>query len=49
MSNDVQDLVRTPFGRGSTAADVLRDVDLTGRRFLVTGGGSGLGAAPARP
>jgi NAD(P)-dependent dehydrogenase (short-subunit alcohol dehydrogenase family) len=48
MSNDVQDLVRTPFGRGSTAADVLRDVDLTGRRFLVTGGGSGLGAASVR-
>lgn len=39
------DLIRTPFGRGSTASDVLRGVDLTGRRYLVTGGGSGLGAA----
>jgi NAD(P)-dependent dehydrogenase (short-subunit alcohol dehydrogenase family) len=37
--------ISTPFGRGSTATDVLRGVDLTGRRYIVTGGGSGLGAA----
>ena len=37
--------VSTPFGHGSTATDVLRGVDLTGRRYVVTGGGSGLGAA----
>ncbi|MEU4692946.1 oxidoreductase [Actinoplanes sp. NPDC023714] len=34
----------TPFDQHSTAADVLQGVDLTGRRFLVTGGASGLGA-----
>ncbi|PYY33684.1 SDR family NAD(P)-dependent oxidoreductase [Curtobacterium sp. MCBD17_030] len=31
--------------RRTTAADVLAGVDLTGRRYLVTGGGSGLGLA----
>jgi NAD(P)-dependent dehydrogenase (short-subunit alcohol dehydrogenase family) len=40
--------VETPFGRGSTATDVLRGVDLTGLHYVVTGGGSGLGAASVR-
>ena len=31
------------FGARSTAADVLRDRDLTGRTALLTGGNSGLG------
>ena len=37
-----------PFGAASTAAEVLAGVDLTGRRAIVTGGGSGIGAETAR-
>jgi NAD(P)-dependent dehydrogenase (short-subunit alcohol dehydrogenase family) len=37
----------TPFTAQSTAADVLAGVDLTGKRILITGGGSGLGRAAA--
>lgn len=40
--------VRTPFGRDATATDVLDGVNLAGRRFIVTGGASGLGEATAR-
>ncbi|GAA0569056.1 SDR family NAD(P)-dependent oxidoreductase [Paractinoplanes ferrugineus] len=40
--------VTTPYTVGTTAAEVLAGVDLTGKRFLITGGGSGLGAATAR-
>ena len=38
----------TPFTRESTAEDVMRDVSLHGRRVLITGGGSGIGAETAR-
>jgi NAD(P)-dependent dehydrogenase (short-subunit alcohol dehydrogenase family) len=34
-----------PSDHRMTAVEVLRDVDLTGRRYVVTGGGSGLGLA----
>lgn len=34
----------TPFGPRATARDVLAGVDLTGRRYVVTGGSSGIGA-----
>jgi NAD(P)-dependent dehydrogenase (short-subunit alcohol dehydrogenase family) len=37
-----------PFGAASTAAEVLAGVDLTGKRAIVTGGGSGIGAETAR-
>jgi NAD(P)-dependent dehydrogenase (short-subunit alcohol dehydrogenase family) len=40
--------VTTPYTVRTTAAEVLDGVDLTGKRFLITGGGSGLGAAAAR-
>ena len=40
--------VQTPFGVASTAAGVLHGVDLSGRRVVVTGGASGLGAETAR-
>ncbi|KOG61436.1 oxidoreductase [Streptomyces antibioticus] len=38
----------TPFGFSSTAAEVAQGVDLTGRRAVVTGASSGLGAETAR-
>ncbi|MFE4924443.1 SDR family NAD(P)-dependent oxidoreductase [Streptomyces sp. NPDC056661] len=41
-------LIVTPFGFSSTAAQVAQGVDLTGRRALVTGASSGLGAETAR-
>ncbi|WP_234545242.1 SDR family NAD(P)-dependent oxidoreductase [Streptomyces shenzhenensis] len=40
--------VTTPFGFASTAEEVAHGVDLTGRRVLVTGASSGLGAETAR-
>ncbi|MFJ5293219.1 SDR family NAD(P)-dependent oxidoreductase [Streptomyces sp. NPDC088348] len=41
-------LISTPFTAASTAADVLRDLDLTGVRAIVTGGSSGIGTETAR-
>jgi NAD(P)-dependent dehydrogenase (short-subunit alcohol dehydrogenase family) len=41
-------LITTPFGAESTAADVVADVDLGGKRAIVTGGSSGLGVETAR-
>ncbi|MFC8448207.1 SDR family NAD(P)-dependent oxidoreductase [Kitasatospora sp. NPDC057223] len=38
----------TPFGARTTAAEVLEGVDLGGRRIVVTGGSSGLGAETVR-
>ena len=38
----------TPFGNETTAAEVLEGVDLSGRRAVVTGGGSGIGIETAR-
>ena len=40
--------ITTPFGRGTTAQDVLRGVDLTGERAVVTGSASGVGRETAR-
>jgi NAD(P)-dependent dehydrogenase (short-subunit alcohol dehydrogenase family) len=40
--------VTTPFTAESTAADVARGIDLTGRRAIVTGGASGIGIETAR-
>jgi NAD(P)-dependent dehydrogenase (short-subunit alcohol dehydrogenase family) len=37
-----------PFGFDTTAAEVLAGVDLSGRRAIVTGANSGIGAATAR-
>jgi NAD(P)-dependent dehydrogenase (short-subunit alcohol dehydrogenase family) len=40
--------VTTPFGRESTTDDVIKGVDLTGRRAVVTGAASGIGVETAR-
>jgi NAD(P)-dependent dehydrogenase (short-subunit alcohol dehydrogenase family) len=38
----------TPFGEHSSAEEVLADVDLSGRRAIVTGASSGIGTETAR-
>ena len=40
--------VETPFGEHSTADEVVAGADLTGRRAIVTGASSGIGAETAR-
>ena len=42
------ELITTPFTATSTADDVVRGVDLTGLRAVVTGASSGLGRETAR-
>jgi NAD(P)-dependent dehydrogenase (short-subunit alcohol dehydrogenase family) len=41
-------MIETPFNEESTAAEVISGIDLTGKRALVTGGSSGIGAETAR-
>jgi NAD(P)-dependent dehydrogenase (short-subunit alcohol dehydrogenase family) len=40
--------IQTPFGFTSTAADVVRGVDLAGKRVVITGGAAGIGIETAR-
>jgi NAD(P)-dependent dehydrogenase (short-subunit alcohol dehydrogenase family) len=40
--------ITTPFGFHSTAAEVLADVDLSGKRAIVTGAASGIGVETVR-
>ncbi|MCU1659599.1 MAG: family NAD(P)-dependent oxidoreductase [Pseudonocardiales bacterium] len=40
--------ITTPFGKQSTAAEVVEGIDLSGRRAIVTGGASGIGVETAR-
>lgn len=44
----MKELLKTPFGFGSTADEVIRGVNLTGKRAIVTGGSSGIGIETAR-
>ena len=39
---------QSPFGRHSTASEVIDGVDLSGERAIVTGAGSGIGIETAR-
>lgn len=41
-------MIDSPFGFASTAAEVVSGIDLAGRRAVVTGASSGLGAETAR-
>jgi NAD(P)-dependent dehydrogenase (short-subunit alcohol dehydrogenase family) len=41
-------LLQTPFGRASTASEVIDGVDLSGQTAIVTGAGSGIGIETAR-
>jgi NAD(P)-dependent dehydrogenase (short-subunit alcohol dehydrogenase family) len=41
-------LIRTPFGAGTTAAEVVAGIDLDGKRVIVTGAASGIGVETAR-
>lgn len=43
-----QEPIRSSFGAASTAADVIRGIDLTGKVAIVTGGYSGLGRETTR-
>ncbi|MFJ9683153.1 SDR family NAD(P)-dependent oxidoreductase [Streptomyces sp. NPDC101194] len=47
-SHDESILLTTPFPSHSRAEEVIDGVDLTGRRAVVTGGGSGIGAETVR-
>lgn len=48
MTTDSTGPITTPFDAGSTAAEVVAGIDLTGRRAVVTGGSSGIGVETAR-
>jgi NAD(P)-dependent dehydrogenase (short-subunit alcohol dehydrogenase family) len=45
---DTQTRITTPFGFESTASQVIDGIDLSGKRALVTGAGSGIGTETAR-
>src|SRR5580704_7090914 len=40
--------ITTPFGFRTTAAEVAKGIDLTGKRVIVTGAASGIGVETAR-
>src|ERR1700751_4827049 len=42
------DMPTTTYGPMTTAAEIVRDVDLHGRRVVVTGASSGIGVETAR-
>lgn len=44
----MNEVISTPFGPHVTAVDIVDGVDLSGRRYLVTGGASGIGAETVR-
>ena len=48
MAAQDQQPIGSGFGHGSTAREVLQDVDLAGRNYVVTGGYSGIGIETVR-
>ncbi len=48
MAAENQKRLGSPFGHGSTALDVVKGIDLTGKNAVVTGGYSGLGLETVR-
>lgn len=44
----MSELLQSPFGRHSTASEVIEGVDLSRRRAIVTGASSGIGVETAR-
>jgi NAD(P)-dependent dehydrogenase (short-subunit alcohol dehydrogenase family) len=48
MTETPPELILTPFGFDSTAAEVIEGIDLSGKRVIVTGGASGIGVETAR-
>ena len=48
MTQTSPDLIHTPFGFDSTAAEVIEGIDLSGKRAIVTGASSGIGVETAR-
>ncbi|BAY50517.1 short-chain dehydrogenase/reductase SDR (plasmid) [Scytonema sp. HK-05] len=40
--------ITTPFGRHSTAVEVVKGIDLSGKRAIITGAASGIGVETAR-
>ncbi|GAA3712814.1 SDR family NAD(P)-dependent oxidoreductase [Streptomyces tremellae] len=46
--NTPQHSIKTGFGAGTTAAEVLRGIDLTGKLAILTGGYSGIGIEAAK-
>src|SRR5690606_39125135 len=48
VMNDLQKPLGTPFGPFTTAAEVARNINLSGKTAIVTGGASGLGLETVR-
>jgi hypothetical protein len=48
LQPSIADPIASPFGATSTAEEVIRGVDLTGKTAIVTGGYSGLGLETVR-
>ncbi|MFB4426889.1 SDR family NAD(P)-dependent oxidoreductase [Streptomyces sp. QL37] len=47
-ANENSALLTTPFGSHASAGEIIEGIDLTGRRAVVTGGASGIGARTVR-
>ena len=48
MPNNIQQPIGSGFGRETLPNEILNGIDLSGRRFVVTGGYSGIGLETVR-